>query len=201
MAAQSGKYSTFSIARLLGVDPGSVANWIDRGLLKASRTPGGHRRVTREDLIDFLQRRHMPVPEQLDGRGLRVLIVDDEPAMTQIISRTIKAAHPQFQLAEAHNGFQAGSMLATMRPHVVILDLRMPGVDGYEVCRMARSQSPQTQVIAMIAHLTPQSRQQALDCGASACLDKPLSMERLLEEVESSLRPPVRRKTGTRLSP
>ena len=56
-------YSTFSIAKLLQVDPGSIANWIDQGLLKAHRTPGGHRRVGEADLRTFLASQQMPVPE------------------------------------------------------------------------------------------------------------------------------------------
>ena len=59
--------STFAIAEMLHVDPGSVANWIDQGLLKAHRTPGGHRRVASEDLVMFLREHKMPIPAELDA--------------------------------------------------------------------------------------------------------------------------------------
>jgi hypothetical protein len=62
--------STFAIAEMLHVDPGSVANWIDQDLLKAHRTPGGHRRVAIEDLVQFLRKHKMPVPPELDTVGL-----------------------------------------------------------------------------------------------------------------------------------
>ena len=55
--------STFAVASLLEVDPGSVVNWVDEGMLKAHRTPGGHRRVAREDLLAFLREHKMPIPK------------------------------------------------------------------------------------------------------------------------------------------
>ena len=58
--------STFAIAKMLYVDPGSVANWIDRGMLVAHRTPGGHRRVATEDLVTFLRDHKMPIPGELN---------------------------------------------------------------------------------------------------------------------------------------
>ena len=177
--------STFAIAELLEVDPGSVANWIDQKLLKAHRTPGGHRRVARDDLVEFLRNQEMPVPSELDPGPPRVLIVDDEPAVTQMVARAIRAVHPDYEVVEAQDGFRAGAVLATLRPNVVILDLRMPGMDGYEVCRLIRSQ-PQTKhadVIAITAFPSPESEGRILECGARLCLSKPLDIDRLLVEV------------------
>ena len=106
--------STFAIAEMLHVDPGSVANWIDQKLLKAYRTPGGHRRVTVGDLVKFLREHNMPIPEDLDSRPACVLVVDDEPAITKLISRTIKAALPEVEVIEANDGFRAGSLVGLL---------------------------------------------------------------------------------------
>jgi CheY-like chemotaxis protein len=181
--------STFAIAEMLHVDPGSVANWIDRGLLNAYRTPGGHRRVGTEDLVSFLREHRMPVPAQLQHGPVRVLVVDDEPGVTQLIARAIRSAHPDYEVVEAHDGFQAGTLVATLKPDCVLVDLRMPGIDGYEVCRMIKSQ-PETrhaQVIAMTAYPSPDSEERVLACGARACLDKPLDIDALLDFVETAL--------------
>jgi CheY-like chemotaxis protein len=181
--------STFAIARMLHVDPGSVANWIDQNLLKAHRTPGGHRRVAAEDLITFLREHKMPIPEELDSVPSRVVIVDDEPAITQLIAGAIKAALPDCEVVQAHDGFRAGTIVATLRPDVVILDLRMPGMDGYEVCRLIKTQesTKQVDVLAMTAYPSPENVQKIIDCGARVCLAKPLNMEALLTEVRASL--------------
>ena len=181
--------STFAIARMLHVDPGSVANWIDQNLLKAHRTPGGHRRVAADDLILFLREHKMPIPPELDSVPSRVVIVDDEPAITQLIAWAIKASLPDCEVVEAHDGFRAGTIVATLKPNVVILDLRMPGMDGYEVCKLIKTQEStrQADVLAMTAYPSPENVQKIIDCGARVCMAKPLNMEALLTEIRASL--------------
>jgi len=181
--------STFAIAQMLHVDPGSVANWIDQELLKAHRTPGGHRRVAAEDLIRFLRQHKMPIPSELQAGPVKVLIVDDEPSVTQMIARALGSAHSDYEVLEAHDGFRAGQFVATHKPDVVILDLRMPGMDGYEVCRLVKSQeeTKHADVIAMTAYPSPESEEHIKQCGARICLAKPLDMERLLREVTATL--------------
>ncbi|MCD6364293.1 MAG: response regulator [Planctomycetes bacterium] len=181
--------STFVIAKMLCVDPGSVANWIDQGMLSAHRTPGGHRRVTAADLMKFLHEHKMPVPTELEPTPIRILVVDDDVGVAQLVARAIRTAHPDWEVVEANDGFQAGTLVATHRPNVVILNLRMPGIDGYEVCRLIKSQesTKHTEVLAMTAYHSEESEERILDCGARACMTKPLSMARLLKEVENSL--------------
>ncbi|MBS3735072.1 MAG: response regulator [Phycisphaerae bacterium] len=182
--------STFAIAQMLHVDPGSVANWIDQDLLKAYRTPGGHRRVAVDDLVAFLHEHRMPIPRELSPGPVRVLVVDDEPGVTQLIHRAIETSHDDYEITEAHDGFRAGTVLATLRPNVVILDLRMPGMDGYEVCRLIKSQDStcHADVIAVTAYASPENQQRILGCGARACLSKPLDMTELLDLVDECVR-------------
>jgi CheY-like chemotaxis protein len=181
--------STFAIAGMLHVDPGSVANWIDQGLLKAYRTPGGHRRVIVDDLIEFLHQHRMPIPSEIQSAPTRILVVDDEPDVRRLIARAVKARFPDLEVLEANDAFQAGTLIATHRPDVVLLDLPMPGMDGFEVCRLIRSQSPATsaEVIAMAARLSPEDERRILECGARVCLRKPLDMDSVLKEIEASL--------------
>lgn len=181
--------STFAIAKMLHVDPGSVANWIDQDLLKAHRTPGGHRRVMREDLIDFLHRHKMPIPSEMVDGPIRILIVDDEAGVAGMIAKNIQLTHPDYEVIEAHDGFRAGTIVATMHPDVVLLDLRMPGMDGYEVCQEIRNQegSRQTEIIAMTAYPSPESKARIQQCGARTCLSKPLDTALLLRELDAAI--------------
>ena len=181
MAAKKN-LSTFDVAEMLQVDPGSVANWVDGGLLKAHRTPGGHRRVASEDLLEFLRAHQMPVPAELQEGPVRVVVVDDEPAMTQMIAKAIRAAHPEYEVTEAHDGFGAGTVVATVGPDVVVLDLRMPGMDGFEVCRQIKSRETtrRATVIAVTAYPTEESSERIMECGAKLCLSKPLDVDDLL---------------------
>jgi excisionase family DNA binding protein len=189
MQAVKSNLSTFAIAKMLHVDPGSVANWVDRGMLKAYRTPGGHRRISREDLAEFCRAHGMPIPKELTPEPVRILVVDDNPTITKLISQAIKARHPDYDVVEAHDGFSSGTIIATLRPDVVILDLRMPGMDGVEVCRLIKSQeqSKSAEVLAMTAYPSDDNVEKVLDMGARICLSKPLDMDLMLKEIESAL--------------
>lgn len=181
--------STTAVARLLGVAVGSVAKWIDKDELRAGRTPGGHRRVTEGDLLDFIHRQKLPVPPELTSTPVRILIVDDEEALANWIAQEIGTEHPEFQVMQAHDGFAAGEIVGSWQPDVVVLDLRMPGMDGYEVCRRikARQGAKDPVIIAMTAHHTPGAEEHIRECGATACLAKPLDIRVLLQEIESAV--------------
>jgi len=189
LMARKRNLSTFAVASLLEVDPGSVVNWVDEGMLKAHRTPGGHRRVAREDLLAFLREHKMPIPKQLRASPVRVVVVDDEPDMASMMARAIGAAHPEYEIAEANDGFQAGALIATACPDVVVLDLRMPGMDGFEVCRMIKSREDTSRaaVIAVTAYPSEESEREILECGASLCLNKPLDLPALVAQVEAAV--------------
>ncbi len=182
--------STSKVARLIGAGVISVVNWINQGQLKAGRTPGGHRRVTVEDLIEFLRRHNLPIPPELTPSAPKVLVVDDEPAVREWIRDEIKERHPDYEVKEAKDGFSAGELVGTWKPDVVILDLRMPGMDGLEVCSRikARDDTRNTDVIAITAYYSPKVKSEILKCGARVCLEKPLSSDVLLAELEAALR-------------
>ncbi len=188
-ALMAKNLSTFAIAQMLHVDPGSVANWIDQGLLQAHRTPGGHRRVAVEDLIKFLRDHKMPIPAELATGPKRILVIDDQVAITQLIARAVKAAHPDCQVIEAHDGFHAGAQVATLKPDIVILDLQMPGLDAFDVCRLIKSDesAKPAEIIAMTTHASDENVRRIKECGAQVCLTKPLDMDQLLKEIEAML--------------
>ena len=181
--------STITIAKTLGVAVASIYKWIDAGQLKAGKTPGGHRRVAKEDLIAFLRRQKLPVPPELSPPPPRVLAVDDEESVTAWLTEEIKAAHPDFEILEANDGYSAGEIVALSKPDVVILDLRMPGIDGFEVCRRikSREETKDISIIAITAHPSDEAQRRILEAGATAYLAKPLDIEALLAEVESAL--------------
>src|SRR5260370_18630590 len=78
-------YTTHEVSRLLHVNPRSVINWIEQNLLPSYRTPGGHRRIRREDLLAFLRKHQIPTPASLMDGKFTVLIVDDEEDIVNII--------------------------------------------------------------------------------------------------------------------
>ena len=175
---------------MLGVDPSSVANWVDQGLLKAHRTPGGHRRVITSDLVNFLREHKMPIPEELGLEPAKVLIADGDSEITQSIANAIKLSHPEVQVVQANDSFQVGMIVTTLHPNVVILDMDMSGMDSFEVCRLVKSQgvTQRAEVIALAAKSADDElKKKILDCGAKICLTKPVDLNALLQEIETSL--------------
>jgi CheY-like chemotaxis protein len=168
-----------------------VANWIDQGLLKAHRTPGRHRRVVESDLRAFLVQQRMPMPPQFDPPPpTRVLVVDSDREVADAIRQAVQADHPGCEVLEAADGFRAGSLLAESKPNVLVLDLEMPGFDGFDICRLIKSQ-PQTSHIHVLATSQPadyaKRKKNILLCGASACLRKPLDVAALMKEMQPLL--------------
>ncbi len=185
-----GTLSTSAVARLLKVAVGSIVNWIDKGDLKAGRTPGGHRRVEVSDLIDFLVRQKLPIPPELTIDTRKILIVDDEPVTRHLFAETIEAEFPGHEVLEADSGFSAGEIIGSLKPSVVVLDLRMPGMDGFEVCRRLKSkdETKHIAVIAVTAHDPEEAEKRILDCGARICFTKPVDMPSFLKEVKQALK-------------
>jgi excisionase family DNA binding protein len=101
--------STLDISRMLGVAVASVAKWIDQNQLNAGKTPGGHRRVQVEDLLAFLHRQNLPVPAELLSSQRRILIVDDEKAVSAWVADEVKTEFPDCEVYQANDGFAAAN--------------------------------------------------------------------------------------------
>ena len=193
-------FTTFQVAKFLGVSPPTVVNWVNSGLLVAHRTPGGHRRLRSGDVVAFAGAYNYPVPPQLlDGDvepvpvARRVMIVDDERDFAQTVGDYLQLKGG-FEVEMVDSGFAAGLTLARFRPSVVLLDLLMPDMDGFEVLRMIR-QDPEMRripVIACTAYRDSAIEERARVEGFDGYMEKPIKFERLLELVEEAVRGGVR---------
>lgn len=176
-------YTTHDISRLLQVDPSTVSKWIDRGILMAFRTPGGHRRVRSADLRAFLITHQMPVPEELGSGVVKLLVVDDERPVLDALKRAFKPYSNQVELQTTSSGVEALLLVSEQKPHGMLIDLNMPDIDGLEVCRRirARKQMEGVRLITMTSLHSPEVVEQSLQAGAIACLPKPLDVQQVLE--------------------
>jgi two-component system, OmpR family, response regulator VicR len=176
------KLSTLHVARLLGVSHQSIANWIDSGKLRAGKTPGGHRRVSPEDLVTFLKKQKLDIPAELNARSRNILIVDEDPAVGQSLTAAIAAEYAGWKVLLAHDGWTGGETLVAERPELVILDLHMPGMDGFEICQRIKSnvRTKDIMVIAVAAHPSVQAQEAILKAGAVALLPKPIDTAHFL---------------------
>lgn len=139
-------FSTHSAAKYCRVTPMTIIRWIDENRIKAYKTPGGHRRIMREDLEDFCRRAGIPLPVEASTEApapttRRVLIIDDEPAVAgAILDALIDEAHGEdsFSVEHTDNAFDGGRLLASLKPHIIFLDLDLPGVDIEKVAESIR---------------------------------------------------------------
>jgi len=184
-------FTTFEAAKLCHVSPLSIINWVNAGRIPAFRTPGGHRRIRREDLARFMRENGIPLPEELrDGSGRsRVLVVDDEAAIRDIFAESLAQRSKPYEVMTAADGFEAGRLVATFRPDVVLLDLRMPGLDGFQVCRTIKgdSETASTVVIAMTGYHTHETESRIVECGAVRCLSKPIEPSAVAAVIDAVL--------------
>jgi excisionase family DNA binding protein len=184
-------FTTFEAAKLCHVSPLSIINWVNAGRIPAFRTPGGHRRIRREDLARFMRENGIPLPEELrDGSGRsRVLVVDDESSIRDIFSESLSQRANPYDVMTAADGFEAGRLVATFRPDVVLLDLRMPGLDGFQVCRTIKgdSETASTVVIAMTGYHTHETESRIVECGAVRCLSKPIEPSAVAAVIDAVL--------------
>ncbi|MFU8788853.1 MAG: response regulator [Methylobacter sp.] len=172
-------------AKLLMVSPITVRAWAQKGLLPSETTPGGHRRFLRESVEQFAKQQKAAPPRN----DLRVLIVDDDKQVAGFLVEWLTGLDEPFIVETAVNGFEAGSKVHSFEPDIIILDLMMPELDGFAVCRQIKS-DPDTsdiRVIAMTGHPSPENQQRSLEAGAEICIAKPLDMKRLLELLKAGL--------------
>lgn len=183
------KLSTIDVARMLGVAVSSVSKWIDEGQLVAGRTPGGHRRIEKEDLIRFLRQQKLRIPPELNAPAPRVLIVDDDKPFTKWLTAEIHERLAECEVIQAHDGYSAGEMVGLAKPQAVILDLHIPGLDGFEVCRRIKANPllKHIRVIAVTGDATPAVRSRIIEVGADACLSKPVDVPQLISELAKAL--------------
>jgi len=180
-------FNTSRAARYCHVSPDTIRDWANRGIIRMFRTPGGHRRITREDLIRFLREQNMPVDSELLNRPKRVLVVDDLADVAKALAEMVKEVDKGIEVETANSGFEAGRTLQTFEPDLVLLDLKMPNMDGFEVCKQIKS-DPLTAHIAVIGVtgvFTEEESTEIIQLGATAVLHKPISLEMLRDAIES----------------
>lgn len=115
-----------------------------------------------------------------------VLIVDDERSI-RVSLRTI-LSNIGFEIVEAARGEEALSLARTARLDVVLLDVNMPGMDGVEVCRIMRKESPRLPIVMLTVQGSEDRKVEALDAGADDYITKPFQLRELIARLKAAVR-------------
>jgi excisionase family DNA binding protein len=178
--------TSHQVGELLQVNPSSINKWVNDGRIQAFRTPGGHRRIRVGDLVAFLDKHKMPVPRSLSAMSRRrLLVVDDNQKHLDALKRRLKAHSDRIELAVASNGIDALVQVGAFKPHLIVLDVFMGDLDGYEVCRRLKgnAETRGIDVIMTTGSFTPAVEEEALKAGAVRCLAKPIDLAVIVDQL------------------
>ncbi len=181
-------YTTHEVSRFCNVYPTTVINWIKEGLLPAYTTPGGHRRVKKDDLLNLIKKNNMPIPEELSrGDKNRVLVIDDDPKILTMIKMIL--SQEGFEVTTADSGFQAGILISHWLPDIILLDLLMPEIGGLEISRRLKAdeRTKDIPIIAVTVLKDEKEIQEMFSAGIADCISKPFKSEELVKKVTAHL--------------
>ena len=168
------------------VAPKTIINWIEAGHINAYKTVGGHRRIKQEDLDHFLIEHKMPIFNQSSEEARKkILVVDDDRIIVETIVQSLEEDEHGYEIISAADGFEAGIQVSHFKPDLIILDIMMPDINGYEVCKKIKS-APETRhikVIVLSAYLDEENYKEMKQYGADACFSKPLPLPELKVQV------------------
>lgn len=140
----TASYSTADVARRLGVSIPTVQRWVDAGQLKAWKTLGGHRRIEAESAERlFASHAGRPPPEADAAEApatTSVMIVDDNPDDRDVLALLIGSALPGARITTFESGIQALVAIGQTAPDVVVTDIVMPDMNGFEMLRQLSTQ-------------------------------------------------------------
>ena len=130
----------------------------------------------------------LTLPVQLKGRGRgKILVVDDNPQAVTLLEYALE--EEGYEAVKALNGLEGLKLAKSERVDLVILDILLPGIDGFEVCHRLRAapETASTPVIMISAKAREEDRATALRIGADAYLSKPLGISELMKAIENLL--------------
>lgn len=196
---EKGLLKLGEIAELSGLSMGTIRHYSNIGLINAEeRTQGNFRLFEKNKTIERLAyvKKLISQGMSLDQIQLEmkkpikpkeVLIVDDEKEVCEVIQELLKDRPVTTKIA--NDGFAAGQALGESSPDLVILDLNLPGVDGFEICRQIKQVEKivSTKILAITGYDSPENAQKILACGADAYLAKPFDITELLKRIDQLL--------------
>ena len=182
--------TVFKESKYCKVSPKTIINWIEAGHIKAYKTVGGHRRISQADLETFMRKQGIPIPdEDVDDGRKRILVVDDDQIIVETIVQALEEDEYDYEVISASDGFEAGIQVNHFKPHLLILDIMMPDIKGYDVCKKIKTddETKNTKIIVLSAYLDEEKFKQMKDNGADVCFSKPLPLSQLRAEVAQLL--------------
>lgn len=177
-------YTTGEVADICKVSQQTVIRCFDNGKLKGFRVPGSRfRRIPRDSLLQFMKENKIPL-DNLDSGKKKVLAVDDDEAILEMLVELLER-DGRFEVRVARGGYEAGMLTQEMQPDVLVLDYKLPDVNGNVVCETIRKNPSfsEMKIIIISGVADPGEIQELMEAGADAFLRKPFQIDELITRI------------------
>lgn len=180
---QNNYLTSRDAARMLGVSVPTIQQWVERGLLTAWKTEGGHRRITHDSVSKVLRQRLDDAQQGQRADEFPVLVVEDDATLLQLYRHHIARWPFKATVFSAPNGYEALVLMGEVKPALLICDLRLPGVNGFQIVRALCAMPRFRDVAIVVISGLPGIEIEAHGGLPSrvAILGKPVDFERLAE--------------------
>jgi two-component system OmpR family response regulator len=178
-------------AEICRVSKKTVLNWIYDGALKAFTTYGGHYRIWPANLKAFLDAAGMDIPfDFVDDRTTHILIIDDDHDYSQMLKSAINAELPNVEITVTDDGYEGLMLIGDIKPQLVILDIKMPKLDGFQVLELLKTRKidHEMKVLVVSGYLDQQTRDQLSKTVADYALDKLSDINVLIKTIVAVVR-------------
>jgi excisionase family DNA binding protein len=175
-------YTTGEVARLCNVSQQTVIRNFDNGRLEGFRVPGSRfRRIPHEALVRWMRENEIPLDVIDDGRR-KVLVVDDDEAIVEMLTEMLER-DGRFTVRTARSGYEAGLLTEQFRPDLILLDFKLPDVNGTTVCRTIRRNPVyrHIRIICVSGVADPDEIRELHEAGIDEFMRKPFNIRDLKE--------------------
>ncbi|MBI4719347.1 MAG: response regulator [Planctomycetes bacterium] len=186
MANSSTKevFTTGEVAQICKVSQQTVIRCFDNGRLKGFRVPGSRfRRIPRDALVSFMKANNIPLDHLETGRK-RVLVVDDDEAIVEMFTELLER-DGRFEFRTASSGYSAGILTEQFRPDILLLDYKLPDINGTAVCRTIRANPSfeHMRIIVVSGVADPDEIQDLMGAGADEFIRKPFDITEVINRI------------------
>jgi len=177
-------FTTGEVAQVCNVSQQTVIRCFDSGRLQGFRVPGSRfRRIPREALLTFMKTNQIPL-DHLDSGRKRILVVDDDEAIVEMFTELLER-DGRFEVQTAATGYDAGVLTEKFRPDVILLDFKLPDVNGNVVCRTIRANPnyEHMRIIVISGVADPDEISELMAAGADDFIKKPFDINAVIDRV------------------
>lgn len=177
-------YTTGEVAAICKISQQTVIRCFDNGKLKGFRVPGSRfRRIPRDSLLQFMKENDIPL-EHVDTGKKRILVVDDDEAILEMLFELLER-DGRFEVKVARGGYEAGILTHEFRPDAIVLDYKLPDIDGNKVCQTIRANPNYigTKIIIISGVADPDEIAELKSSGADDFLKKPFQIDELISRI------------------